>query len=83
MTPTLAEYVEAGYALTPEERLTAARMLRSSVDQDTTAHPTDVASEWEAVIERRVTDIVSGRVEAVDGPQSFTRIRARLDEPHS
>ncbi|GAB94298.1 hypothetical protein BJY21_004051 [Kineosphaera limosa] len=79
MTHTLAEYLEAGYCLAPQERLEAARMLRLSVHQDQTAMPDDIEAEWDAVITRRVDEILGGTVQAVDGAESFARIHARLD----
>lgn len=82
MTPNLADYVEAGYALTPDERLEAARMLRLSVDQDAETSRGQVEAEWDAVIQRRVADLVGGRVQPVDGEESFSRILARLDALH-
>ena len=80
MTPKLTEYIEAGYALTPEERLEAARMLRLSVDQDVETERSEIDAEWDTVIERRVEEAVSGKVQLVSGRESFARIRARLDD---
>lgn len=80
MTPKLTEYIEAGYALTPEERLEAARMLRLSVDQDVETERSEIDAEWDIVIERRVEEAVSGKVQLVSGRESFARIRARLDD---
>lgn len=80
MTPKLTEYIEAGYALTPEERLEAARMLRLSVDQDVETERSEIDAEWDTVIERRVEEAVSGKGQLVSGRESFARIRARLDD---
>lgn len=82
MTSKLAQYIEAGYALTPAERLEAARMLRRSVDQDVETEQADIDADWDAVIQRRVEEVFSGEVKPVSGRESFARIRARLDELH-
>ena len=80
MAQELAEYIEAGYALKPDERLEAARMLLLSVDRDADTAQAEVDAEWDAVIARRVEELLSGEVEPVSGRESFARIRARLDE---
>ena len=78
MTPRFAEYIEAGYALTPDERLEAARMLRLSVDQDGDSEQADIDVAWDEVIDRRVADIVSGQAKLVDGRDGLAQIRAEL-----
>lgn len=78
MTPRFAEYIEAGYALTPDERLEAARMLRLSVDQDSDSEQADIDVAWDEVIDRRVADIVSGQAKLVDGRDGLAQIRAEL-----
>lgn len=78
MTAKLADYVEAGYALTPDERLEAARMLRLSVEQDTDSDHAELDAAWDEVIDRRVAEVVDGTAALVDGPESLTEIRAGL-----
>lgn len=78
MTPRFAEYIEAGYALTPDERLEAARMLRLSVDQDTDSEQADIDVAWDNVIGRRVAEVVSGQARLVDGRDGLAEIRAEL-----
>lgn len=55
-------------------------MLRLSVDQDAAATKADVDAAWDAVVDRRVEELVSGGVEPVSGPESLARLRVRLDE---
>lgn len=83
MTTTLADYVEAGYALTPDQRLEAARMLRLSVEQDTQSDQPEIDAAWDEVIARRVAEIAGGAVELVDGPASITQIRTELAQRRS
>ncbi|WP_152362512.1 addiction module protein [Microlunatus speluncae] len=78
MTSRLAEFIEAGYTLTPDERLEAARMLRLSVDHDTDRDQAEIDAAWDDVIDRRVEEIVSGRTETVDGRAGLARIRDEL-----
>lgn len=78
MTSRFAEYIEAGYELSPDERLEAARMLRLSVDQDTDSEQADIDVAWDDVIDRRVADVVSGQARLVDGREGLAQIRAEL-----
>lgn len=78
MTPKLSEYVEAGYALTPDERVEAARMLLLSVDQDTNGEQAEIEAAWDDVIDRRVAEIVRGEAKLVDGPAAMAQLRADL-----
>lgn len=78
MRPKLAEYVEAGYALTPAERLEAARMLQLSVEQDTNEGQAEVDAAWDDEIGRRLAEVLDGTAKLVDGPQSIAQVRAAL-----
>lgn len=78
MTPTLADFMKMGYALTPEERLQAARLLRLSVDEDVETDPTEIEAEWRDVIACRVDDVVNGRVDLVDADETYRILSAEL-----
>lgn len=78
MTPKLSEYVEAGYALSPDERLEAVRMLRLSVDQDTDSGQAEVEAAWDDVIERRVGEAVRGNATLMEGREAMAQICADL-----
>jgi hypothetical protein len=78
MALDLNEYIEAGYALTPAERLEAARVLRLSVDQDTDERQTEIDAAWEDELDRRLSDVTRGEVELVDGREGLVAIRNEL-----
>jgi hypothetical protein len=78
MTPKLSEYIEAGYALTPDERLEAARVLRLSVDQDTDREQAEIDATWDDVIDQRVAEVIRGDAKPVDGREAMARVRADL-----
>lgn len=50
MTPNLADYVQAGYSLSPEERLEAARLLRLSVDHEAAVDQDAIEAAWRSEI---------------------------------
>lgn len=78
MTPKLTEYIEAGYSLTPDERLEAARMLRLSVDQDADTDPAEVEVAWRDEVGSRIDDILAGEVELVDADETYRLLSAEL-----
>lgn len=80
MTPKLAEYIAAGYDLTPEERLEAARMLRLSVDQDEAHSLAEIDDAWIDEIRSRVDEILAGDVELVDPDETHRLLTAELAE---
>lgn len=82
MTPKLAKYIEAGYSLTPAERLEAARMLRLSVDRDTESDSTAIEAAWRAEVGARVDDILAGKVELVDADETHRMLSAELASKH-
>jgi hypothetical protein len=75
----LNEYIEAGYALTPAERLEAARVLRLSVDQDTDERQPEIDAAWEDEIDRRLDEVKRGDDGVlVDGHEGLAAIRDEL-----
>ena len=78
MTPKLADYVEAGYSLTPDERLEAARMLRLSVDQDAESDPAEIDAAWRSEVSSRVDEVLEGSTELVSADETYRMLSAEL-----
>ncbi|MEA5117825.1 MAG: addiction module protein [Propionicimonas sp.] len=76
MTSELADYIKAGRHLSADEREIAALALQH-VDP---AEQSDIDAAWDEEIERRVDDLVTGKVELVDGEETIAMARARLAE---
>lgn len=76
MAPNLAEYIEAGKSLSPDEREIAALALQSVDD----AEQAEIDAAWEAEVQRRLDDLVSGRVKSVSGRETRAMGRALLAE---
>lgn len=73
MTPELADYIKAGEALDADEREIAALALQR-VDESEQA---DVDAAWEQVIDRRLDELSSGKVQPVGGRETIAMARAR------
>ncbi len=74
MTRDLAEVIAAGKALDADEREIAALALQY-VENDEQA---EIDAAWDEELDRRVEDILSGKVELVDGEETRRRVRAML-----
>jgi putative addiction module component (TIGR02574 family) len=77
MTSTTKELLQAALVLPEDERAElACELLASLDDQDEKAE-----EAWRAEVVRRAREVSEGRVELVDGEESFRNIRARLRRP--
>ncbi|MFT4011619.1 MAG: addiction module protein [Nocardioidaceae bacterium] len=74
MTPKLADYIAEGKSLSADEREIAALALQRIGD----AEQSEVDAAWDEEIDRRVDDILSGKVELVDGEETRRMARAML-----
>ena len=74
MTSKLADYIAEGKRLSADEREIAALALQRIGD----AEQSEVDAAWDEEIDRRVDDILSGKVELVDGEETRHMARAML-----
>ena len=74
MTPRLADYIEAGKALDADEREIAALALQQ-VDE---TEQSEIDAAWDEVIDRRLDELVSGKVKPVSGRETLAMGRALL-----
>ena len=77
MTPKHAEYIEVGKSLAITERLEAARQLLLNVDFDD-AEQGEMDQAWGEVIDRWVSEVVTGTARLVDGRTAHAQIRAEI-----
>lgn len=76
MTPKLADYIAEGKSLSADEREIAALALQQIDD----AEQSEVDAAWDEEIDRRVDDILAGKVELVDGEETQRMVREMLAE---
>jgi len=74
MTPKLADYIEAGKTLDADEREIAALALQH-VDE---AERAEIDAAWDEEIDRRIDEIVSGKVQLVSGRETLAMARSML-----
>ncbi|UNX56224.1 addiction module protein [Georgenia sp. TF02-10] len=78
MTPKLADYIAAGKALDADEREIAAVALQQ-VDE---AEQAEIDAAWDEAIDRRLDELVSGKVKPVSGRETIAIARARSAARH-
>lgn len=74
MTPKLADYIAEGRNLSRDERELAAIALQQISDVE----QAEVDAAWEEEVNRRIDDILTGKIELVDGEETHRMIRAEL-----
>lgn len=72
MPDPVAELVERGRALPPEDRERLVDQLLESLNEPAAAQ---LDAAWESEIERRLAEYDQGAVEAIDAEEVFTRAR--------
>ncbi len=73
---TTSEILEALHELPAEDRARIAKEAVRSLGEDVAEEGVEEA--WRAEIEKRIEDVVQGRVELLDGPKVFEELRAEL-----
>ena len=73
MASRLEDYIAEGRTLDADEREIAALSLRQ-VDE---ARQAEVDAAWDETIDRRLEELMSGKVEAVSGRETIASARAR------
>ncbi len=74
MTPKLADYIAEGRTLSADEREIAALALQ----QISETEQAEVDAAWDEEIDLRVDEILTGKVELVDGEETRRMARAML-----
>lgn len=74
MTPKLADYIAEGRTLSVDEREIAALALQQISDTE----QVEVDAAWDEEIDLRVDEILTGKVELVDGEETRRMARAML-----
>ena len=77
MKATLDKVAADALQLPTQDRAALAQVLLHSLEEQPADDPTEVRRAWEAEVERRVDDILSGRVEEIPAEEVLARLRAK------
>ena len=77
MKATLDKVAADALQLPTQDRAALAQILLHILDEQPAGDPTEVRRAWEAEVERRVDDILSGRVEEIPAEEALAKLRAK------
>jgi putative addiction module component (TIGR02574 family) len=78
--PNKKDVLSSALMLSAEERAEVAGALLESLDEEPPDDPATVQAAWEAEIESRASEVLSGRVKGVNGFELLEKARAELRE---
>jgi putative addiction module component (TIGR02574 family) len=82
MSTDLAAVLETAKALTRQQRADLAHQLLLTLDEPDQPNQAEIDAAWQAELNRRVDEILSGKAELVSDEESRARVRSLLAELH-
>jgi len=77
MKATLDKVAADALQLPTQDRAALAQVLLHSLETEPADDPAEVRREWEAEVERRVDQVLSGRVQEIPAEEALARLRAK------
>jgi putative addiction module component (TIGR02574 family) len=79
MKATLEQVAEQALGLSSKDRAALTRILIEALDSELTDHPVEVEEAWQLEIEKRVEEVLSGRVKTIPAEEVFSKLRAKYE----
>jgi putative addiction module component (TIGR02574 family) len=77
MKATLEKVAEDALNLPPAERVALTRILIRALDGDPPEDSAEVEAAWQAEVEKRLDEVLSGRIQPVPAEEVFSKLRAK------
>jgi len=77
MKVTLEQVAEEALGLSLSERSALTRILIQTLDPEPAEDAAEVQQAWQVEVEKRVDEILSGRVKTVPAGEVFAKLRAK------
>jgi len=77
MKATLEQVAEQALSLSSEDRAALTKILIQALDSEPRESQVEVDEAWQIEVEKRVDDILSGRVKGVPAEEVFAKLRAK------
>jgi putative addiction module component (TIGR02574 family) len=77
MKATLEKVAEEALGLSLSERSALTRILIQTLDAEPAEDAEEVQQAWQVEVEKRVDEILSGRVKTVPAAEVFAKLRAK------
>ena len=78
MSATLQQVAGEALSLSLPDRAELMRILLVTLDEEPSEGEAEVEQSWEAEVEKRVDDIISGRVKTIPAETVFDKLRAKF-----
>ena len=78
MSATLEQVAGEVLSLSLPDRAEFMRILLVTLDEEPSEGEAEVEQSWEAEVEKRVDDIISGRVKTIPAETVFDKLRAKF-----
>jgi putative addiction module component (TIGR02574 family) len=77
MKATLEQVAEEALSLSLPDRSALTRILIQALDAEPAEDPAEVEQAWQVEVEKRVDEILSGRVKTIPAEEVFAKLRAK------
>ena len=77
MKATLEQVAEEALGLSLPDRSALTRILIQTLDPEPAEDAAEVQQAWQVEVEKRVDEVLSGRVKTVPAEEVFARLRAK------
>ena len=78
MSASLEQVAGEALSLSLPDRAELMRILLVTLDEEPSEGEAEVEQSWEAEVEKRVDDIISGRVKTIPAETVFDKLRAKF-----
>ena len=78
MSATLEQVAGEVLSLSLPDRAEFMRILLVTLDEEPSEGEAEITQAWEAEVEKRVDDIISGRVKTIPAETVFDKLRAKF-----
>jgi putative addiction module component (TIGR02574 family) len=77
MKATLEQVAEEALSLSLPDRFALTRILIQTLDPSPAEDAAEVEKAWQVEVEKRVDEILSGRIKGIPAEEVFSKIRAK------
>ena len=77
MKATLEKVAEEALSLPPTDRVALTRILIHALDAEAAESPAEVEAAWHKEVERRLDEVLSGRVKTIPAAEVFAKLRGK------
>ena len=74
---TLEQLAEQALLLSSTDRAALTRILIEALDSEAVGNPEEIEEAWQIEVEKRVDEVLSGKVKTIPAEDVFAKLRAK------